>query len=191
VSHRDRRCPTSVDPVLPGLEFLTPQPTAEPQPTVPAPSAATIARFWSRVVKTPTCWWWTGAISSPDGYGRITYSTAGVPVTLSAHRFALLLADGELPAAMVCEHRCNETLCVRVDPGHAQAGTQTANLHYAVSLGRHRGPHPGDIDPRGRYNRALAIREALADGYDPLRLAHARDGRSVSTAALFDLTFTR
>jgi hypothetical protein len=49
---------------------------------------------------------------------------------------------------MVCEHGCNETLCVRVDPEHAHAGTRTANLRYAVSLGRHRGSRPGNIDPR-------------------------------------------
>jgi len=175
------------DPVLPGLEFLAPPQTAEPE-TVPAPSAATVARFWSKVTKTPTCWWWTGATSSPDGYGRITYSTNGVPVTLSAHRFALLLANDELPAAMVCEHGCNETLCVRVHPDHAHAGTQAGNLRYAVSLGRHRGSRPGNIDPRGRYLRALAIRAALADGYDPIRLAQARDTAGITTVPLFDLT---
>jgi len=179
------------DPVLPGLEFLTPPPAAAAEPeTVPAPSPATIARYWSKVVKTPTCWWWTGAISSPDGYGRITYSTNGVPGTLSAHRFALLLTNGELPATMVCEHGCNETLCVRVDPEHAHAGTQTVNLRYAVSLGRHRGSRPGNIDPRGHYHRALAIRAALADGYDPIRLAHAREDALIATAPLFDLTLT-
>lgn len=70
---------------------------------------------------------------------------------------------------------CNETLCVRVHPDHAHAGTQTANLRYAVSLGRHRGSRPGNIDPRGRHHRALAIRAALADGYDPIRLSHARE----------------
>jgi len=180
------------DPVLPGLEFLTPPPAlpvAEPE-TVPAPSPATVARFWSKVIRTPTCWWWTGAISSPDGYGRITYATHGVPVTLSAPRFALLLANGELPPAMVCEHDCNETLCVRADPGHAHAGTQAGNLRYAVSLGRHRGSRPGNIDPRGRYPRALAIREALAEGYDPIRLAHAREDALMGTAALFELTLT-
>jgi len=91
---------------------------------------------------------------------------------------------------MVCEHDCNETLCVRVDPEHAHAGTQAGNLRYAVSLGRHRGSRPGNIDPRGRYHRALAIRETLAEGYDPIRLAHAREDALVATAALFELTLT-
>jgi hypothetical protein len=91
---------------------------------------------------------------------------------------------------MVCEHGCNETLCVRLDPEHAHAGTQTANLRYAVSLGRHRGSRPGNIDPRGRYARAVAIREALVDGYDPIRLAEARDAALMATVPLFDLART-
>jgi len=75
-------------------------------------------------------------------------------------------------------------------PEHAHAGTQAGNLRYAVSLGRHRGSRPGNIDPRGRYGRALAIRDALVDGYDPIRLAHARDAALVATVPLFDLTLT-
>jgi len=88
------------------------------------------------------------------------------------------------------QHGCNETLCVRVHPDHAHAGTQTANLRYAVSLGRHRGSRPGNIDPRGRHHRALAIRAALADGYDPIRLSHARENALLATVPLFDLTVT-
>jgi len=177
------------DPVLPGLEFLIPpqaQTAAEPE-TVPAPSAQTISRFWSRVVTTPTCWWWTGAISSPDGYGRITYSNNAVPVTLSAHRFALLLANGGLAAGDGERARLQRNPLRTGRPAHAHAGTQTANLRYAVSLGRHRGSRPGNIDPRGRYHRALAMRTALAEGYDPIQLAQARDAALVATAALFDL----
>ncbi len=64
---------------------------------------------------------------------------------------------------------------MRVHPDHLHAGTQSTNLRYAVALGRCRGSFPGNGDPRGRHARALAIRSALADGYDPLRLAVARD----------------
>jgi len=86
----------------------------------------------------------------------------------------------------VAEHHCNETLCVRVHPAHPHPGTQSANLRYAVALGRHRGPRPGDIDPRGCYAPALDIRAALTTGYDPIRLAHARNPNP--SPALFDLT---
>jgi hypothetical protein len=137
------------------------------------PTARTIANFHAKIVTTPRCHWWTGAVSHPDGYGRICYRSGNVQRTLSTHRFALFIASGSLDAAMVAEHMCNETLCVRVHPEHVKPSTQRSNVNYAVAQGRHRGPHPGDIDPRGRYKRALAIRAALVDGYDPERLAAA------------------
>jgi len=104
----------------------------------------------------------------------ISWTQDGGRRTLSAHRFALLLAAGTLDHHTFGEHHCNETLCVRVAPTHLHPGTQSANLRYAVSLGRHRGCLPTDIDPRGRHGRAHAIRAALTGGYDPLRLAAAR-----------------
>ncbi len=60
------------------------------------------------------------------------------------------------------------------------------HLDYRVGRGRHRGSLPGAGDPRGRHARALAIRASLAGGYDPLRLADARDPNP--SPALFDLT---
>lgn len=159
---------------LPGLGALAPA-AGNPRPRWGPPPPATVARFWSKVTRTPGCWWWTGAVSYPDGYGRLSVTQHGDTRTLSAHRFALLLDLGQLQEGMVSEHHCNETLCVRSHPEHLHPGTQSDNLRYAVALGRHRGPHPGDIDPRGRHNRALAIRAALAGGYDPVLLAAARD----------------
>lgn len=177
--------------VFPGMEDmrqLVSAPAARGEtrwdPTLLPPSA-TIARFHAKVVRTPTCWWWTGAISHPDGYGRISYRIGDRARTLSAHRFAMLVSGVELLDDIVCEHACNETICVRLDPDHVHTGTQTANLRFAVATGRHRGPQPGDIDPRGRYGRAVAIRAALVDGYDDRRLAAALEWPS-STLPLFE-----
>lgn len=54
-------------------------------------SAKTVARFWKKVVITPTCHLWRGSVSYPDGYGRnraelhrMTYSTVG-PYRPSVH----------------------------------------------------------------------------------------------------------
>ncbi len=171
-------------PVLPGFDHPLPEPTTNPV-VWGAPPADTVDRFWSKVTRTPGCWWWTGAVSHPDGYGRISWTQNGAPRTLSAHRFALLLDLGQLQEGTVSEHHCNETLCVRAHPEHLHPGTQSANLRYAVALGRHRGSRPGNIDPRGRHTRALAIRAALAGGYDPIRLAAARDPNP--NPVLFDL----
>lgn len=59
----------------------------------------------------------------------------------------------DLGDGIVREHRCAETLCVKVADGHLKSGTQAANLAHAVALGRHIGPTPAGGDPRGRYGR--------------------------------------
>lgn len=146
-------------------------------------TAKTVARFWTKVVITPTCWLWRSAVSFPDGYGRFTFTDGDGPRTLSAHRFALLLTYGDLGDGIVGEHDCDETLCVRVADGHLKRGTQSANLAHAVASGRHIGPTPAGGDPRGRYGRAVAIRDALRDGYDADRLRAALAGHSFDAQA--------
>lgn len=138
-------------------------------PTLP-PTDAAIAAFWSRVVKAPGpgCWFWTGAVSS--AYGRISWRSNGISRTEYAHRFALLIA-GELAEGAIGEHRCNETLCVRVDPGHLIASTQSANLLYAVACGR-TGIIRNFTERGDRHARSLAVRDAVAGGWD--RDAYAR-----------------
>lgn len=146
-------------------------------------TAKTVARFWTKIVKTPTCFYWRGSVSFPDGYGRFTFTDGDTPRTLSAHRFALLLEYGDLGDGIVGEHDCDETLCVRVADGHLKRGTQSANLAHAVAVGRHIGPTPAGGDPRGRYGRAVAIRDALRNGYDADRLRAALAGYSFDAQA--------
>lgn len=153
------------------------------RPLQQPPTAKTVDRFWTKVVKTPTCFYWRGSVSFPDGYGRFTFTDGGTPRTLSAHRFALLLAHGDLGDGIVGEHDCDESLCVRVDGGHLKRGTQSTNLAHAVATGRHIGPTPAGGDPRGRYGRAVAIRDALKDGYDEARLLAAFAGHSFDAQA--------
>ena len=100
---------------LPGMP-TPPDPTPHPRQSRDVvtnpdllPAAEDITRFTSKIVYSPGCWFWTGAISTPDGYGRFT------------------------------EHACNEPLCVRVSPDHVHRSTQSANLRYAVGRGRHDG----------------------------------------------------
>ncbi|WP_328814201.1 hypothetical protein [Rhodococcus sp. NBC_00297] len=130
----------------------------------------TIRRFRAKVVVTPGCHYFVGAVSNPDGYGRFTFTDYDTPRTLSAHRVSLLLVHGDLGDGVVGEHDCDETLCVRVGDGHLKLGTQASNLAHAVAVGRHFGPAPAGGDPRGRYGRAVAIRDALTGGYDERRL---------------------
>lgn len=130
--------------------------------------------FWEHVVVTARCWYWVGAVSTPDGYGRFTFRRNNRQRAISAHRFALLLAHPEIdedryPRAgsetLVAEHYCNEPLCVRVDERHVRIGTQRNNLAFAVGLGRHQGGRA--TSTINRAARSVMVRSYLLDGGDP------------------------
>lgn len=126
-------------------------------------------RFWGKVVKTPDCHFWVGAVSD-DGYGRFHVEGRAV----RPHRWLLEQSGGLDNPAHDAMHDCDETLCVRLGPGHVVAGPHAVNLADMARRGRGAGPwHRGRGDVRGPHGRALAIRAALAGGYDPDRLAAA------------------
>lgn len=158
------------DVPLPGLDFLQPvvvspvkrQVDSSPTLTV---TAADIRRFWRRVVFSPACWFWIGAVSVPDGYGRFTWQRGGVQRTLAAHRFSLMISGQEIEGH-VAEHHCNEPLCVRVGDRHVFASTQAANVAWAVQLGRHRGNVRTVGEGEGPAVRSRRIREALKCGWN-------------------------
>lgn len=109
-------------------------------------SLATRKRFWAKVKKTETCWWWT-ASKGTDGYG--VFSTGlkterGNWRLVGAHRFSYLLAHNllSLPYAIDCLHSCDNKLCVR--PSHLTADTRRANVLDCYAKGRARtGCRPG------------------------------------------------
>lgn len=149
------------------------------------PSTANIAAFWSKVVKSPTCWYWVGAISAPDGYGRFNFQRENRQRTMLAHRFSVELVNGTLDPNVVCEHKCNEPLCVRVGPEHLVESTYSENVRYAIALGRLSGHALLDGQGRSRYDRSLAIREALRDGYDKDALFSAKTNPGEWQGTLF------
>lgn len=77
-------------------------------------------RFWSKVNKTETCWLWTA--STANGYGNIH---AGDRKMLSSHRVSYELHYGTIPAGMVVDHKCHNTLCV--NPDHLRLATTKQN----------------------------------------------------------------
>lgn len=159
-------------------------------PTIPD---RVVKAFWAKVVKDPSpdgCWIFTGAISSPDGYGRINFRVDGKQYSVSAHRFALMLSGVDIAdAEVVADHRCNEPLCVRVGCTHVIASTRAANMGYASRTGRARGTRPGlDTQTRSRVQRSRDVRAAVADGWDETayRLAAQRPVNPLGQPSLFD-----
>ncbi len=79
-------------------------------------------RFWVKVEKTQTCWYWIGA-TGPNGYGRFGL---GGP-TGYAHRISYEEANGTIPTGLVIDHICRVRCCV--NPDHLRAVTQNDNIH--------------------------------------------------------------
>lgn len=149
------------------------------------PAAENVASFWLKVVKSPTCWYWVGAISAPDGYGRFNFQRENRQRTMLAHRFAVEQVYGPLEDGVVCEHKCNEPLCVRVGHAHLVQSTYSENVRYAIALGRLSGHTLFDGQGRTRYDRSLAVRAALAHGYNEQALVRAKTDPGPGQPTLF------
>ena len=87
-------------------------------------------RFWSRVLKGPSCWTWTGSVFD-TGYGQ--FSRNGRPE--NAARTSWEIANGQIPAGCSVLHHCDNRPCVR--PSHLYLGTPADNARDCVSRGRH------------------------------------------------------
>ncbi len=120
-------------------------------------SAATVARFWAKVVPVEgsDCLWWTGAVSG-RGHGRFWLAVGRVVV---AHRFAFAVAHGPVAAGavQVLGHRCDNPLCQRVGPGHVVASSYVENRREWAARRDVTGSPLAD--PRGARRRARELRD--------------------------------
>jgi hypothetical protein len=92
---------------------------AERQKDKPDPTAP--ARFFAKVIKTDTCWLFTGHLDV-NGYGRFYYQGNRNGF---AHRVSWDLAGRALPPGLVLDHICKRKACV--NPEHLRAVTQEDN----------------------------------------------------------------
>lgn len=107
-------------------------------------------RFRARVDSTacaPACWPWLGSVN-PAGYGVFSGAVIGQK-KMSAHRFAFLLANGELdPTLDVC-HSCDLRSCV--NPAHLRQATHRENIAEAIAKGS------GAIGKKGAAHHAAKL----------------------------------
>ena len=87
-------------------------------------------RFWSKVEKTSTCWFWTGSVRG-NGYG--SFLLDGVYV--STHRYSWELANKRrIPKGLCVCHSCDVPGCV--NPEHLFLGTHADNMLDRKRKGR-------------------------------------------------------
>lgn len=79
------------------------------------------ARFWIKVRKTDTCWFWTAG-TTHDGYGLFWFDGQ----TVYSHRWAYEHQIGPIPAGLTLDHLCRNSNCVR--PSHLEPVTMRENI---------------------------------------------------------------
>jgi HNH endonuclease len=93
-------------------------------------------RFKTRVKKRGNgCWQWTGGTIAMIRQGYEwrygVFRPGGVIKNVGAHRWAYEAHKGEIPAGLVIDHLCRNTLCV--NPAHLEAVTVKENLKRGVN----------------------------------------------------------
>jgi hypothetical protein len=120
-------------------------------------------RFWQKVEKTDTCWWWRGALTPQDGgHFRGAFRVNGR--LQKAHRVAYELVVGPIPDGLQIDHLCRNPQCV--NPAHLEPVTGAENTRRADPNAPRRAAthcqrgHP--FDEANTYRRPDGSRTCLA-----------------------------
>lgn len=93
----------------------------------------TKTKFFKRINKSDSCWFWVGAIdTSPSNHYGLFSIKEGCRVR--AHRFSYLIHKGNIPDGQVVRHTCDVQHCV--NPDHLILGSQRENVLDAKERGR-------------------------------------------------------
>lgn len=126
----------------------------------------TVARFWSKVNKNGPvpahcpelgkCWVWTASTTKHGGYGQMQLFQDGKYIPIRAHRFAWIVANGEIPAGFGLMHCCDNARCVNAT--HLKVATQLENIQDAASKHRLKLPNlKGDKHPQAKLTEAQIL----------------------------------
>lgn len=112
-----------------------------------------IARFMKYVLKTDTCWQWTGSSTDNHGFPRAQFRLKFMNAYASRVAYALFVDDVR-PGELVL-HTCDNGMCV--NPEHLYIGTHEQNTADMIRRGRSRLGNPGKPRRRG-YKRPFMNR---------------------------------
>ena len=152
-----------------------------------------VARIKNRVKinKSTGCWLWTGC-KTRGGYGEIRINGR----MTGTHRAMHEAYNGPIPSGFSVCHHCDNPLCA--NPAHLFLGTQSDNIHDAMSKGRMAGflRYP-DRRPRGESQGHSVLVESqvreIRCEYSFNKTGYKRLARKygVSPTTIYDIVHTR
>jgi hypothetical protein len=90
-------------------------------------------RFWNKVDKTSTCWFWEGK-KDKRGYGKLALEPGVTHREISAHRLSYQIHYGMFESSLFVCRQCDNPACV--NPEHLFLGTNQDNVNDKVSKNR-------------------------------------------------------
>ena len=94
---------------------------------------------------------WIGAVSEPDGYGRIRVNGT----LMLAHRYSYERVHGPIPEGLFMDHRCWERDCVL--PEHLRTATPQQNAQNLAGARKGRSLPRGVVRKRNGYQALVGI----------------------------------
>lgn len=121
-----------------------------------------MARFWSKVRRTRTCWLWIGT-TRDKRYGCL-FVVKPKRRYVPAHRISWELNNGPIPEGMEICHTCDNGLCVR--PDHLFLGSRAENANDMARKGRAANGERHGMAKKARITDEMVrdIRQRAANG---------------------------